>query len=166
MKLSFYAIIVDIPTGKVFYSTMYKNIAELSVDEYKLFTILRNNDFQPTSSEEASLLHFLSDQMFVVEDNMDELAYFKLGWNRSLYSSGIHRHTILPNLSCNLDCPYCFENKTGAFMSRETEKSYLAWLERQIVGAKTLYVQWFGGEPLLSKSTIARLTDGILCLEE
>jgi uncharacterized protein len=97
---------------------------------------------------------------------MDELAYFQLNWNRSLYSSGIIRHTILPNLSCNLDCPYCFENKTGKFMSRETEQYYLKWLEQQLPGAKYLYVGWYGGEPLLSKDTIGRLTDGIMRLQE
>jgi uncharacterized protein len=165
MKLSFYTIIVDGPVGKVFYNTMYKNIAEMTTDEYRVFMTLSNNGFIPTSHVESSLLQSLSDQMFVVEDNMDELAYFRLGWNRSLYSSGIHRHTVLPNLSCNLDCPYCFESKTGMFMSRETENSYLKWLERQLIDAKTFYVQWFGGEPLLSKGTIARLTEGILRLE-
>jgi len=134
VKLSFYTIVVDIPAGKVFYNTMYKNISELSVDEYRVFVNLLNNCFSPSNQEETTLLKFLVDQMFVVEDDMDELAYFKLGWNRSLYSSGIHRHTILPNLACNLDCPYCFENKTGKFMNRKTEHNYLTWLEQQLPG--------------------------------
>lgn len=60
---------------------MYKNIAEMSADEYTVFTNLSNNGFHPTSQTESSLLQSLSDQMFVVEDNMDELAYFRLGWN-------------------------------------------------------------------------------------
>jgi uncharacterized protein len=166
MKLSFYTIIVDIPAGKVFYNSMYRNIAELTHEEYGWFETLRDNGFQPANLKEKDLLKSLSDQMFVVEDGMDELAHFQLGWNRSLYASGIVRHTLLPNLSCNLDCPYCFENKTGKFMSRETEQHYLSWLAEQLPDAKYLYVGWYGGEPLLSKGTIGRLTDGILHLRE
>lgn len=166
MKMSFYTIIADIPAGKVFYNTMYKNIAELTTEEWGWFQKLQNEDFQPANQEEETLLKLLSDQMFVIEDDMDELAYFQLGWNRSLYGSGIVRHTVLPNLSCNLDCPYCFEDKTGRFMSRDTEQYYLNWLEKQLADAKHFYLGWYGGEPLLSKGTISRLTDGILHLRD
>ncbi|HUD08046.1 MAG TPA: SPASM domain-containing protein [Candidatus Saccharimonadales bacterium] len=166
MKLSYYTIAVDVPAGKVLYNTMYKNIAELTADECGWFENLTHNAFRPTNQAETSLLESLANQLFVVEDGMNELACFQLEWNRSLYSSGIVRHTILPNLSCNLDCPYCFENKTGKFMSREIELLYLAWLEKQLPDAKYFYLTWYGGEPLLSKGTIRRLTKHILHLKE
>jgi len=51
-------------------------------------------------------------------------------------------------------------------MSRETEQRYLGWLAKQLPDAKYLYVGWYGGEPLLSKGTIGRLTDGILRMRE
>ena len=84
MKLSYYTITVDIPTGKVFYNTMYKNIAERTHDECGWFENLMNNAFRPTRQEEVGLLESLTQQMFVVEDDMDESAYFQLGWNRSV----------------------------------------------------------------------------------
>ncbi len=166
MKSSYYNIVASITGGKVLYNTMYKNIVELSLDEYKLLLKMERSGFAVSSEEESKLLKFLTEQMFIVDDNLDELEYFKLEWNRSLYSSGVLNHTILPNLACNLDCPYCFESKTGRFMSREDEENYLAWLEPQLVGTKYLYLSWFGGEPLLSKNTIERITEGILRMEK
>ncbi len=166
MKLSNYNIITDTTNGKVLYNTMYKNIAEISLKEHKMLTSMAKNGFIVSGEDESNLLKLLAEQMFVVDDDLDELAHFKLAWNRSLYSSSIIRHTVLPNLACNLDCPYCFENKTGKFMSRETEHNYLAWLEPQLADAKYLYLSWFGGEPLLSKGTIERITESILRMEK
>lgn len=108
----------------------------------------------------------MSDELFVIDDEMDELAFFKLGWHRSLYASGMVRHTVLPNLSCNLDCPYCFESKNGKFIDKETEKNYLSWLEPQLANANSFYLTWFGGEPLLSKPTIERITKEILRMQK
>lgn len=166
MKLSYYNIMTDIPNGKVLYNSLYKNISELSADYVQIFENLVNNGLIPSDDKETEVLEYLKEQMFVVEDEMDELEYFKLGWNRSLYSFGIIRHTVLPNLACNFDCPYCFECKTGKFMSEQTELDYLAWLEPQLVDAKHFYLTWYGGEPLLSKGTIKRITDAILVMKE
>jgi uncharacterized protein len=166
MRFSYYNIPVPVEGGVVLYNTLYKNIAELSNVENITLHNLTLRNFSPHNDKEVGLLKTLTDQMFVIDDDMDEMEYFKLGYNRSLYSSGIVRHTVLPNLACNCDCPYCFESKTGKFMSKETEEGYLTWLKPQLVEAKNFYLTWFGGEPLLSKNTIIRITERILEMQE
>lgn len=162
MKLSYYNFLVNLPDGRgIIYNTLYKNIVELSLEEVVLYQRLIEKNFVVSDAESLKMISQLKEQLFIIDDGMDELEFFKLEWSRSLYSSSILRHTILPNLACNCDCPYCFESKTGKFMSRQTEEDYIIWLESQLIGIKSLYLTWYGGEPLLSKDTIQRLTKKI-----
>ena len=131
LKLSSYNLIAELSDGGcIVYNALTKNIVELNQVEAEVFfgglsNITKSDLFNP-----------LKEMNFIVDDDFDELEYFKLQWNRSLYASGILRHTILPNLACNLDCPYCFESKTGKFMSQETADAYISWLQPQLYDKK------------------------------
>lgn len=162
LKLSFYNIKVnDEEGGYILYNSLYKNILQLNSAEAQLYDHIEKNGVI-----DNELVNALKELNFIVDNDFDELEYYKLLWNRSLYSSGILRHTILPNLACNCDCPYCFENKNGSFMSKETADAYLDWLEPQLRDIRYFYVSWFGGEPLLSKNTIRYITERILEFEK
>lgn len=166
MKLSLYNLSATEQGKMILYNSLYKNIVELGSEDSTIFFDLEKKSLEAATEEGHALLSFLADQLFIVDDEMDELAYFKLQYNRSLFASGTTRHTILPNLSCNCDCPYCFENKNGNFMTRETEQNYLSWLESQTDTLNHLHIAWYGGEPLLSKGIISRITQGVLSLSE
>ncbi|MCL2869365.1 SPASM domain-containing protein [Candidatus Saccharibacteria bacterium] len=144
---------------------MYKNIAEFDPEHARYLEELTQNGLIPKDIKQQEVLGFLVEQLFVVEDYVNELASFQLGYNRSLFGSGVLHHTILTNLSCNLDCPYCFEDKTGDFMSIETADAYIEWLKPQLRNASKLYVTWYGGEPLLNKRVIHCITKKILPLQ-
>ena len=157
-KLSFYNLKAKIPGGGcVLYNSLNRNIVELNKMETSQYA-----EMELSGVTECALAEELYKLNFIVDDDFDEVEYYKLLWFRSLYSSGILRHTILPNLACNCDCPYCFENKNGQFMTQATADSYLNWLESQLGGISKFYVSWFGGEPLLSKNMISYITHGIL----
>ena len=162
-KFSYYNLITASPDGGfILFNSLSRNIILLNdenkewIDSVDLTTI-------DICDEHFALLHDLN---FIIDDDFDELEYYKLEWYRSLYSSGILRHTIILNLACNCDCPYCFENKNGQFMTMEVAQAYLDWLEFQVKDIKYLYVSWFGGEPLLSKKLIEFITNGILRLAD
>jgi len=70
--------------------------------------------------------------------------------------------TILPTLSCNFRCSYCFENeKRNIRMRNDTSKKIIEFVKRQSPRHQRLNLAWFGGEPLLEKETIANLTPQI-----
>ena len=162
MKLSRYNLIAPLENGGcVIYNALTKNIVELDQSETSRYL-----SFPDNTEGYTELFDHLVSLNFIVDEDFDELEYFRLQWNRSLYSSGILRHTLLPNLACNCDCPYCFETKTGKFMSSETAQAYLRWLEPQLPTTKFFYMNWFGGEPLLSKNIIREITAKILELQE
>ncbi|HXW68477.1 MAG TPA: geopeptide radical SAM maturase [Dissulfurispiraceae bacterium] len=68
---------------------------------------------------------------------------------------------VVLNLSCNLACPYCFENsvKGSHFMSEETENDLINFIAGNIPdNKKEISVTFYGGEPLLSLDTITRIS--------
>lgn len=163
MKVSRYNILQkDSENRYILYNTLFKNIVELDSQDEEMYRSIVN---KKTKENRSEFYRTLQELNFIVEDDFDELAYFKLQWNRSLYASGILRHTVFPNLSCNLDCPYCFENKNGTFMTQETAEHYLAWLEPQLADIKYFYLNWFGGEPLMSKDIIRFISKRIIDLQ-
>lgn len=162
-KFSYYNFLVENPDGGyILFNSLTKNIILMTADdrEWMGAVDLKNVD------EGDERFQTLAELNFIVDDDFDELEYYRLEWFRSLYSSGILRHTVILNLACNCDCPYCFENKNGQFMTKETADAYLKWLEPQVKDIKYFWMSWFGGEPLLSKQMIEYLTDGILKLAE
>ena len=161
-KLSYYNIHTKGANGEgVLYNSLYGNILQLSAEEYAEYLKMES-----TGIFNISLIDSLAEYNFLVDDDFDELEYYKLLWYRSLYASGILRHTILPNLSCNCDCPDCFEEKNGTLMTKQTAQDYIRWLEPQLENVKQFYVSWFGGEPLLSKELIGFISSEIIHLSQ
>ena len=76
--------------------------------------------------------------------------------------------TICPTTNCNFDCPYCFEEHKGGFMSDEVQRDVVSLAEKMIncSGAKYFGVTWFGGEPLMAPSVIENLTRELISLAE
>src|SRR5271157_1708937 len=53
----------------------------------------------------------LVDLGFIVDQAQDEVALIKTRYYETVFGvNGLHL-VLLPTLWCNLDCPYCFENK-------------------------------------------------------
>lgn len=132
-KFSYYNFTVANPDGDfILFNSLTKNIILMTAeDDEQIKTV----DLT-TTDERDERFSTLLDLNFIVDDDFDELEYYKLEWNRSLYASGILRHTIILNLACNCDCPYCFENKNGQYMTMSTAQTYLEWLEPQVKNIK------------------------------
>lgn len=65
---------------------------------------------------------------------------------------------ILPTELCNFRCLYCYESHQGENMNDATERALITFLHRQIDIRKTIWVSWFGGEPLLRKKQMLRIS--------
>ena len=95
---------------------------------------------------------------FLVDDNCNEVAFIKNRYYETVFSSDVLQLVILPSLWCNLDCPYCFENKRAEFMTDETSSQLKEWVTRRFSKKRYINIGWFGGEPLLGKERIRELT--------
>ncbi len=95
---------------------------------------------------------------FLVDDAADEIGYLRAQHLRARADSGHLSLTILPTLACNFSCVYCYQAKRAESMSPEVEDALIEYVGRGIEGRKSLFITWFGGEPLLRPDLIERLS--------
>ncbi|MDB5431628.1 MAG: radical protein [Caulobacter sp.] len=74
---------------------------------------------------------------------------------------------LLPTERCNLRCSYCYEDFAIGKMSEATQRGIELLLARRVPGLVALRLSWFGGEPLMAKDVVLRLSEyaHVLCTE-
>lgn len=65
---------------------------------------------------------------------------------------------LLPTEKCNLRCTYCYEDFKIGKMSETTQQSIERFIERRTHDLSLLRLNWFGGEPLVAKEIVLRLS--------
>lgn len=65
--------------------------------------------------------------------------------------------TIYLNTNCNLNCDYCFVKKNNSFMDRQRLEKIIRWFVGQ--DGQEKYINFLGGEPLLSADLLVGLKD-------
>ena len=104
---------------------------------------------------------FLGNNNFLVKEGTDEIYECDFIRNRSVFSDSILDITILPTDSCNFRCVYCYESATNQHLSKENEESIIKFVNRNAHKYKQIRLAWFGGEPLVRKGQVLRITKTI-----
>lgn len=65
---------------------------------------------------------------------------------------------LLPTEKCNLRCTYCYEDFKIGRMSEATQRGIELYLEQRVRQLDMLRFSWFGGEPLVAKDIVLRLS--------
>ena len=148
-------------TKKVAIANLYKGTcAEYTPIEMYLLSVLGELD------EHHPIIERFAKRGLIC--NFDERAALETmgrGACATPYAVGL---TICPTLSCNFDCPYCFENHGSGKMSPEVQDDVVALAERMLDTSRAddLRVTWFGGEPLLAPDVIESLSARLIALVE
>ncbi|MBQ6373896.1 MAG: radical SAM protein [Clostridia bacterium] len=114
---------------------------------------------------QSVLLNQLVKDGFFVPAEKDEDAYYveviRL-LRRLKHREGRVTFTILPTTACNARCVYCFEEgMVQQTMSPETAARTLDFICDTRRKEETLWLNWFGGEPLLGTHVIDRICRGL-----
>lgn len=147
-------------------------------------------DYTLLSEKERKFIDELREGGFVVEDAADELRMVKFAYNSDKYASPLIRLVIAPTLACNFGCSYCFEQQDesqrgnrrqknhkiqenhntndaqNVFMPENIKQNLLDYIEKEAKTGKSLFVTWYGGEPLLAKEIIFDLSQKIIATAE
>ena len=99
---------------------------------------------------------------FIVDDDYDEL--YELSMQRSIqkYSLDTLGLTIAPTLACNFKCIYCYETSKPGLMTEKTMQNIVSFVKAQSVQLKHLSICWYGGEPLIGKNIVYKLSESFL----
>lgn len=65
---------------------------------------------------------------------------------------------LLPTERCNFRCTYCYERFEIGHMSPDVVDSVCAFLDRRLPELDRFEIGWFGGEPLLAKDVVRRIS--------
>lgn len=169
MRRSKFTLIVPASDGSkdvCLYHTLNDHLIRVSQSEdesiYKIFNKIKNHDESFTERERQSLA-VLAELGFVVSDEIDEHNLFKQWYQKILKESSRSMvATVVTTMSCNLRCPYCFEQdqlSSSKFMTIAVAKQLSLWLQRKMYERKIqrMNVVFFGGEPLLNCQVIEEI---------
>lgn len=108
---------------------------------------------------------FLNAGFFVYDPDAELITARDLYFSKC-YDSSVFNATIIPTNECNLNCGYCFVNRSNSYMSPSTVKATSAYLKNVIClnrqSLSHFRVKWFGGEPLLRPSIIDTLSQDLI----
>ena len=113
-------------------------------------------------SGHAMLYMQLRSLGFLVEEGRDDAFYniAKMRTLTQLYGDNRLSLTIAVTRACNFDCSYCFEgNRTGMPMDQKTEDKLISLIKAH--KTDTLFITWYGGEPLLAFDRILSIDSRI-----
>ena len=113
-------------------------------------------------------IDFLIENSFLIEDDVDQLAEEAeirlLARNKDLRKDQLS-FIIAPTLYCNARCSYCFENGCEkSRMTSEVEEKTVEFITSLVKKSQSqhLDIAWFGGEPLLEKEVIKRMSKSFI----
>ena len=161
LKLSKYLIFVNNKDGDlIVYSTLYNNLSLIKKDKYKFFTTLLQN-INEARMTDTNYLELLNNNIVCFED-VDEEKIATDKYDSVIDSKEQMSIIILPTEKCNFRCIYCYEDFKGEKMSTETMSNIVKFVEHKLRDHKSLFVSWFGGEPLLAMDAIRSLSNNFL----
>ena len=76
-------------------------------------------------------------------------------------NTGVTNYTIFTTTACNARCYYCFERYGSKVVLRDNMCNEIISFIIRNSNNKHIYIQWFGGEPLLNTSSIDRICIGL-----
>lgn len=104
-----------------------------------------------TEAETRTLL----EHGFAVPSGFDEVAALRRAWEVERGNARVY-FTVAPTLACNLSCDYCFQPRRLDRMTAGILSAVVAFVKRRALAsrAESLWLDWFGGEPLLEFKTV------------
>lgn len=145
-------------------STKSRKAVRFPLEEIDYVERLLNGEISLANDE---VVNALWKDGFLVSDESDEIYEMKQKCIELVNSDTLYL-TIMPAYTCNLACIYCFQHhKSGAVMSSETSQSLINFVRKSIGKYKAIYVEWFGGEPLVAKEQVVYMNQEIckICRE-
>lgn len=113
----------------------------------------------PNITQSEEMEHLLNG-FFIVEESQEEPVEMGVGFER-LASQRWSAFSLMPTFRCNQRCSYCYQDHKAVDMEESVMEQTLQWIishfDRE--RSRKLDLHFFGGEPLVRKDLIVKLTD-------
>ena len=166
MLLSRYAFVTHGDETVFVTGLLRRSVFEINKSDWNRVENWLSSSTHHKPSDLSELINELEEAKVIVPAGFEELYYVV---QRSLTARSLSDSfglVIVPSMSCNMNCHYCFEEKSDETkLDDKTLEQLVKFTETQIDNARTkrLHVRWFGGEPLndpnLVKTATSKLSD-------
>lgn len=159
MKISRFNYVFSVKGKRIFYNSKTGALATVDEDFMRVLDAIESGSFIENDFA-SDLLSNMRYSGAIVDDNIDELKEIEFISNIQKFDSSALYITIVPTLDCNCRCSYCYENRERGIISSDLQSAILEFIKKH-KKIKSLYVVWYGGEPLLARDVIRKLSTQI-----
>ena len=156
-----YNVLIAEDQDVAIYNSLTNAMAVMSCEEYSLLErFVADGVDLLNDPQERDFLDRCLINNFLIPADVDERERIKEKVDELKAGRNALTLTILPTLSCNFNCNYCFEgvDKKSVMMNAQTQNSIVTWLKRNSAELQKVNVTWFGGEPTLGLDVIRSLS--------
>lgn len=160
-KKSKFNLVYNNNDNNIIFNTITGALIVLSNREYQRYNAIIDNKILNIEDE---LFFALYTEKFIIDSEFNELDKLRYDINSNRFSQDVLDITIAPTMACNFKCPYCYEQKGRTLntksMSKLIQDSLINFIKLRLDKScsKKLYINWYGGEPLLEIDLIKKLT--------
>jgi uncharacterized protein len=160
MQYSFHTIIIPDypqPGEYLLYNTRSQALVKISRELKDLIDHFSHPDYFQSRFQFAEDILKLHSMGILVENEAQDLARLKAHMDqiKNGINDKFYMVTILTTFACNFKCVYCFEesSRVNEKMTPQTAEQSMDWIKSKIIkfGYRNLYLNFYGGEPLLNK---------------
>lgn len=141
----------------VLYNSLYKTIRKY---EKKYGVDIEALKLNPDVQTNSKLVQDMQSCGFFVKSDVDEIMISEFAYLQEVSKRNLNL-TIVPTMQCNFDCAYCYQEHGGGFMSEQIQHAIVRHVRKNIVNYTSVSLSWFGGEPLLRKDIVVKLSNEI-----
>jgi uncharacterized protein len=164
-KTSRYDMAVPLTDGTaLLFNSRTRSLVLLAKEEAELYNHLASQGaFPPNEIKDPILAQVLADGGHILGTNIDELTLVRFMYDAARSNNTSLNLTIAPTMACNFACGYCFQglNKPTKKMSSEVEDAIINFVKAKS-DLRSLNVVWYGGEPLMGKESIFKISDSLI----
>ncbi|MBS0032096.1 radical SAM/SPASM domain-containing protein [Chitinophaga sp. 22321] len=174
LKISFYTVLIPIKEEEEYliYNTLNGGLMVIPTAAGDLLQLSQNagTPVDVTDPGISVMVPDLYEKGFLIDDSIQEREELHRKYKEQRASmktakEAAIRLTIGTTMVCNMGCPYCFEFvKPNKSLKNENHiQSIISYLEDMIQQSqvdkwKGLHITWYGGEPLINREAIIKLT--------
>lgn len=143
------------------YNTLSRKCDLISKQIYDIFK-KRKLDIVLNNSQ---LLERLVKRGYITTTAQNEIEYIEYKYNSIVWDAEVLDLTIVMTHRCNFKCIYCYQHEENDSFDNESANKIKKFIDKKTRStAKKVYINWFGGEPLLETSKLLELSDYVVQL--
>jgi len=149
-KQSIYNLIYEDDNKYYIFNSLSCALSEIIID---LYEAIKNNNL------DNIVINQYIDQLikggYLIDQKMNEINLITYKISQQKMENRLSL-TIVPTLSCNCYCSYCYELHNNDFMDYDVYQSIQNYILKNFLDMKidSVSITWYGGEPLLAKKDI------------